>query len=297
MFQALTSSTARGGHSHTKRRPGGVKVVTKVEYVTVNAEEVIVYVDQQGQPVTTKTVYHSQAGPTIASTPSSSSPAVSEPTNDPQHEPQSPSAQAPSSSPMAAPVPEPTTSSTPPAPTSSSKPAPAPEPSTSRPAPASSPSSSGPASYPNPVAGGPGFGSAISYSPYNADNTCKSSSQVASDFTKITGYKVIRLYGTDCNQVANVLEVIKGKGVTLFLGVFDIHKVQGECQTIIDAVKGDWSHVNTVSVGNELVNNGGASVGQVTGAIDQARSILKAAGYSGAVVTVSTFLSIPLLIE
>lgn len=260
-----------------------MKVVTNIEYVTVNAEDVIVYVDQQGKPVTTKTVYHSQAGPTILSTPSSSSPAVSKPTNDPQSQPQPPSAQAP------APVPEPT-NSTPPAPTKPA-PAPEPEPSTSQPAPAFSPSNSGPASYPNPVAGGPGFGSAISYSPYNADNTCKSSSQVASDLAKITGYEVIRLYGTDCNQVANVLEVIKGKGVTLFVGIFDINKVQGECQTIIDAVKGDWSHINTVSVGNELVNNGGASVGQVTGAIGQARSILKGAGYTGPVVTVDTMVA------
>lgn len=77
----------------------------------------------------------------------------------------------------------------------------------------------------------------------------------------------------------------------LFLGIFDINQIQSECQTIISAVKGDWSVVNTVSVGNELVNDGGASVGQVTGAVGQAKSILKAAGYSGPVVTVDTMMA------
>lgn len=146
-------------------------------------------------------------------------------------------------------------------------------------------------SSPAPIAGGPGFGSAISYSPYNADNTCKSSSQVANDFGKISGYEVVRLYGTDCDQVENVLAVTKDKDITLFVGIFDIHQIRSECQTIIDAVKGDWSKINTVSVGNELVNNGGASVGQITGAIGQVRSTLKGAGYSGPIVTVDTMVA------
>ena len=272
-----------------------MKVITNIEYTTVFAEDVVVYVDQHGKPVTTKTVYHSQAGPTVAPTPpSSSSSAVTQPTNGPHPEPYVPPALAPSSHPVPVQDPGPANTSPPPVPTSFSKPEPAPvptkqpdvvlnpEPSTSQPAAAPS------ASSPKPASGGPGFGAAISYSPYNADNTCKSSSQVASDFAKITGYEVIRLYGTDCNQVANVLDVIKDKGVTLFVGIFDINKIQSEAQIIIDAVKGDWSHINTVSVGNELVNTGRASVGQVTGAIAQARSILKGAGYSGPVVIVDT---------
>ena len=108
---------------------------------------------------------------------------------------------------------------------------------------------------------------------------------------KINGYEVLRLYGTDCNQVANVLAATKGKAVSLFVGIFDINQVQSECQTLISAVNGDWGRINTVSVGNELVNNGGASVGQVTGAIGQARGILKAAGYNGPIVAVDTMVA------
>lgn len=106
----------------------------------------------------------------------------------------------------------------------------------------------------------------------------------------ITGYQVIRLYGTDCNQVANVVAATQGK-VSLFLGIYDITSVQAEVATIASGIKGNWALVNTVSVGNELVNSGAASVGQVTAAIGTARSALKQAGYHGPVVTVDTMVA------
>ena len=79
--------------------------------------------------------------------------------------------------------------------------------------------------------GGPGFGSAVAYTPYNADQSCKSTSQVAADFQKISGYEVVRLYGTDCNQVGNVIAATHGS-VKLLLGIFDINSIQSEVQTI-----------------------------------------------------------------
>jgi len=113
---------------------------------------------------------------------------------------------------------------------------------------------------------------------------------VATDLQQVTGYQVIRLYGTDCNQVANVIAATKGN-VKLFLGIFDINSIQNEVQTISSAVKGKWGIVNTVNVGNELVNGGGATAAQVTAAIGTARSALKAVGYSGPVVTVDTMVA------
>lgn len=89
-----------------------------------------------------------------------------------------------------------------------------------------------------------------------------------------------------------MIEAIQGKGISLFLGIFDITQLHDECQTIIDAVNGDWSLINAVSVGNELVNRGGASVGEVTTAIGQVRDTLKGAGYGGPVVTVDTMVAI-----
>ena len=129
-----------------------------------------------------------------------------------------------------------------PPPESPSSPTVAPEPST--PAPVSSPvrrptqpmvpaPSPDPSARPNPNSGpsGPSFSSAVAYTPYNADQSCKSTSQVAADFQKISGYEVIRLYGTDCNQVSNVIAATHSS-VKLFLGIFDINSIQSEVQTI-----------------------------------------------------------------
>ncbi|KAI4277715.1 MAG: hypothetical protein LQ337_001589, partial [Flavoplaca oasis] len=141
-----------------------------------------------------------------------------------------------------------------------------------------------------PVSSGPGFKSGVSYSPYNADNSCKSTQQVATDFTKLSGYDVIRLYGTDCNQVSNVMAATKGSNVKFFLGIFDLAQVQKEAETISNAVKGDWSRVNAVSVGNEMVNKG-TDPGTVIGAIGQARNALKGHGYNGPVASVDTMVA------
>lgn len=91
-----------------------------------------------------------------------------------------------------------------------------------------------PSANPSPgVSGssGPGFSSAVAYTPYNADQSCKSTSQVAADFQKISGYEVVRLYGTDCNQISNVIAATHSS-VKLLLGIFDINSIQSEVQTI-----------------------------------------------------------------
>ena len=245
-------------HQHLKRQ-GQPDVVTDVDYTTIDAEDVIVYVDTNGSPVSTTTIHRGQAAPTTPPTDPSPQPPAST-TNPPAtyQPPNLPASQA----------------SRPPIPIHSSPPAASPP----------SPSTGGATSS------GPGFSHGLSYSPYNADNSCKSTSAVAKDFSEISDYSVIRLYGTDCNQVANVLAATQGSNVQLFLGIFDLSQVQNECQTIASAVKGDWSRINTVSVGNELVNQGTAP-GAITGAIGQARSALKAAGYNGPVVTVDTMMA------
>ena len=98
---------------------------------------------------------------------------------------------------------------------------------------------------------------------------------------------MIRTYGTDCNQVANVI-VAKGSNQQVFAGIFDVNNAQQEAQQLADQVNGNWGAINTVNVGNEQVNNGQASVDQVTGAIASVRSFLRGKGYQGPVVTVDT---------
>lgn len=133
----------------------------------------------------------------------------------------------------------------------------------------------------------------ITYSPYNADGTCKSSSDVASDLAKLSDYGIIRLYGVDCDQVSNVLQA-KSSSQKLFLGVYYVDQIQSGVDTIASAISqyGSWDDVYTVSIGNELVNGGSASTSQVGEYISTGRSALTAAGYTGPVVSVDTFIAV-----
>ncbi|KAI7573775.1 hypothetical protein KC343_g23448, partial [Hortaea werneckii] len=134
-------------------------------------------------------------------------------------------------------------------------------------------------------------GYSISYSPYNADGTCKDQNQVDMDFEQISGYSMVRTYGTDCNQTATVLNAVRAHGMKLFAGIFDISNIDGEVSNIIDATNGDFSNIHTISVGNELVNNGQYSASDVVSAMNNARGQLSGAGYHGNVVTVDTFVA------
>jgi exo-beta-1,3-glucanase (GH17 family) len=75
----------------------------------------------------------------------------------------------------------------------------------------------------------------------------------------------------------------------LFAGVWDVSDVSSEVQLIIDAAKNNWDAIDTISIGNECINSGTATVDQVVSGVNTARSLLKAAGYNGKVVTVDTF--------
>ncbi|TGO12079.1 hypothetical protein BTUL_0095g00370 [Botrytis tulipae] len=133
--------------------------------------------------------------------------------------------------------------------------------------------------------GGYGF----AYSPYMANNACKTQDQVNEDFAAIpSSYSTVRIYGTDCNQVATTLVAAKKYGFKIFAGVYDFAEVSSETQAIVDAVNGDWSLITTISIGNEWVNNGVTDAAGVAGAVATAKSILSAANYPGKVVAVDT---------
>ncbi|GMM49386.1 putative family 17 glucosidase [Starmerella bacillaris] len=131
----------------------------------------------------------------------------------------------------------------------------------------------------------------ITYSPYTAEGGCKSASQVAADFANLGGYSIIRLYGVDCNQVANVYAA-KSSGQKLFLGIYDVSNIASGIQEMHSGLNGDWSDVVTVSIGNELVNSGSASVEQIGEYVSTGRSALQSLGYTGSVVSVDTFIAV-----
>ncbi|WPG97997.1 Hypothetical protein R9X50_00078000 [Acrodontium crateriforme] len=246
----------RHQHLH-KERDVVTKVdwVTEIDYATATAANVVVYVDEHGNPIST--AYASQAAPTQAASKAASSIVV--PVKDSSAAVVKSSA-APSYS----------------APAYSS-------------AAATKTSSAAPSYSSTASSAGDGYG--ITYSPYRTDGTCKSQDDVNADFARIPGYGTVRTYGTDCNQVAMVLSAM-GPNRKLFAGIFDINSVDSEAQIIINAANGDWSRFDTISVGNEGINDGTYTISQVSSAVQQCKSKLSGAGYTGPVITVDTFVAI-----
>lgn len=150
-------------------------------------------------------------------------------------------------------------------------------------------SSSSPTS--NSVSGAGALG--ISYSPYSDDGGCKSADQVASDLAYLRDYQYIRLYGVDCDQVANVMKS-KGTSQKLFLGLYHMDQIQYGVDSMRTQVQawGSWDDVVTVSVGNELVNAGTATPDEVGNYVATAKSALANAGYTGPIVAVDTFIAV-----
>lgn len=131
----------------------------------------------------------------------------------------------------------------------------------------------------------------ITYSPYSNSGACKSASDVASDIKKLSAYNIIRLYAVDCSGVKNVVSAL-GSGQKLFAGLYSLNTIAADVGTLhsdIQSAGKDWSVVYAVSVGNELVNSGSASVSQIQSGISTAKSSLTSAGYTGPVVSVDTF--------
>nr|POE88064.1 cell surface mannoprotein mp65 [Quercus suber] len=135
----------------------------------------------------------------------------------------------------------------------------------------------------------------IAYSPYHTDNSCKSQDEVNADFDIIfnSGFAtpLIRTYGMECNQVAMVLSAIQSHGSQsqIFAGIYDPVNPEPEIQAMISAANGDWSLFNTISVGNEGINDGRYSIDQLSSGLGQVKSELSGAGYGGPVVTVDVF--------
>lgn len=267
IISVVTISAAAAAQPHRRHHPHPVKrqdvvvdVVTDV--VTTTQAAAVIFVDQNGQPISTS--FAAQPGPTEAPPPAPAS-------NGPPPAPPSPPSENPN------PPPAPGSTQAPPPPS-----APYPPPDPSSPPPPASSSSSG-------SDGDTGsFGYGLSYSPYGDDGSCKNQDQVNADFEAFSGYGFVRSYGTDCDQVNTMLNAATSKGMKMIAGVYDIADVTSETQALIDVGKNNWDAIDTVVVGNEAVTNGMASVDQVVSAVNQARSMLQAAGYNGRVVTVDT---------
>lgn len=161
-------------------------------------------------------------------------------------------------------------------------------PSASASASASDASSSGSSSSGVGAAGAKG----VTYTPYTT-GPCKSAEQVKADIAQLSGFDIIRLYGVDCNQIENVIAAL-GDHQKVFLGVAQVNQLDSELETLISAVKsaGGWSKVDTISIGNELVNSGQKTPAQMKEYVNKAKATLQGAGYNGPVTTVDTFIKV-----
>ncbi|KAI0382600.1 glycoside hydrolase superfamily [Hypomontagnella monticulosa] len=297
-FLHLAAGQPRHNHGHrhnvnraTIPKRDKITITDSARTAVTELPEVVVYVDQYNNPIRTTTemvVYvpasvktHKTSTSSTSLTSSSTTAEASPSTTKAQSvEPVLPTPPPPVSMPT-----EPTSPTQPTAPaqthSTTSKSA------SSKP----SPSSSLPPTPPPPVTDGKAL-HGVTYSPYKGKGGCKSAAEVEKDFALIAkDYGVIRLYGVDCDQVATAYAAAKKYGNKLFLGIYDINSVDQAVSTMAAGVQNDWSIVDTVSVGNELVNNGGATVSQSLAALGQARSALRAAGYKGPVVIVDTFVA------
>jgi len=247
-------------------------MVVDTVYAVAQAPEVVVYVDQNGNPVETTTT-GTLGTPLVVShgalstiSPSSSS------TPPPAPAPSSTSTSSSSAAAVATPVAAPVVQAVQPVAAAASSVAAAVVPvdkSTS------------------PSSGSTGYG--VSYSAYTSSGSCKTQEQVSQDVAAFgNSYSMVRIYGTSCNQVATVLTAAKTHNLKLFAGVSDLSTLNSEIQTIVAAANGDWSHFDTIAIGNELVNSGAASASAVVSALSTARGLLKTAGYTGKIVTVDT---------
>jgi exo-beta-1,3-glucanase (GH17 family) len=269
----------RHAHEHQHAKKDVIVTVIDTVYAEATAQpEVIVWVNQFGDPLSTMTEGLLEYPPSIWSTAAASTilPSTPEP--------------APAVSTSAAPVPVV-------APVADVE-VPAPAPASTTPVVVVAAPSPVATSVAAPVqttaASSSSSGYGISYSPYNADTTCKSQTQVSLDFGAFAGgYSLVRLYGTDCNQVATALTAARAADpqYSLFVGIFDLSDVSGEVQIIIDAAAGNWANIEVVTIGNELVNDGTASPAAVLAAVASAKAQLEAAGYNGPVATVDTLVA------
>lgn len=131
----------------------------------------------------------------------------------------------------------------------------------------------------------------MTYSPYNADTTCKSASAVASDISAVAskGFTSVRLYSTDCSGLSTVGAAASTHNLKLVLGVFisstGISIAAEQISAITTWANGDYSMVEMIVIGNEAVFNNYCTPAALAAFIAQAKATLAAAGYTGPVTT------------
>lgn len=122
------------------------------------------------------------------------------------------------------------------------------------------------------------------------DNGCKSPTTIAFQFANLArrGYRVVRIYDIGC-YLGDYVKAAMDFGLHMMIGINGIVHLAEDLKTLIDMVSSvSWMPVESVYIGNELVQAGLATPREVADGVRTARTILAGAGFTGAVVTVET---------
>lgn len=85
------------------------------------------------------------------------------------------------------------------------------------------------------------------------------------------------------------IAAVQKYNMAIFAGLVNLQDLGDNLAAIISQVGSNWSMIDTVNIGNELVNDGLASVSEVVAALGTARATLYPAGFMGRIVTVDVF--------
>lgn len=133
-------------------------------------------------------------------------------------------------------------------------------------------------------------GKGITYSPYSNSGSCKSSSEIASDLSKLTSFDIIRVYAPDCNIISVLLDNLSSSQ-QIFAGLYYLNSLESDVELLASQVKSSsrgWDAIYAINVGNEWLNSNTYDITTVISAISKGRSLLSNQGYNGKVVTVDT---------
>ncbi|KZM23786.1 Glucan 1,3-beta-glucosidase [Ascochyta rabiei] len=308
---AAILGTARGRPLNLKR-----DYITEIVYITETVAAAVVFVDQDGQPYSTSTMEQSAAATSLGVVTTSDAAPTEAPDVFSSSAPVIVSSAAPAPLPsstalpsfsLAAPEPEPssvqikdgstTTSSTLPAPPAPTTPPPAPE-SSSPPAPPSSVVAPVASQAPQPDSSSLPIG--VTYDPFTGsegNSRCKTGAEIADEFSRMSSYKAVRIYGMGCNIIPLAVQNAQKNGQTLMGGAYLSNQGNGEdLSTVIATWKnaidqhasGSWDILKLFAVENERVNDHDMTASEVVDAIRRGRDQLRGVGYEGPVGAVET---------
>ncbi|ODV83492.1 glycoside hydrolase family 17 protein [[Candida] arabinofermentans NRRL YB-2248] len=138
--------------------------------------------------------------------------------------------------------------------------------------------------------------SAIVYSPYEDDGSCKSYDTVFTDLTLINSKSIgeLRIYGNDCNYLTTVLPIANKFGMKVNQGFWisseGVDSIDDAVTSFIDAVSDgsngySWDLFSYITIGNEAIISEYCSVSDLISKISSVKSLLQDAGYTGKVTT------------